>query len=62
MPPRTMVWVQIGLGLTSAAALVAYGLLVAASDPVIWLFAALFLTFIAVDAALHVRSLRRTGG
>ncbi len=62
MPPRAMAWVQIGLGLVSAITLVAYGLLAAASDPFFWLFAALFLSFIAVDAALHLRSLRRTGG
>ncbi len=62
MPPRAMVWVQIGLGLISAATLIAYGVLAAAADPFFWLFAAIFLTFITVDAALHLRSLRRTSG
>ncbi len=62
MPPRAMVWAQIGLGLISAVTLVVYGVLAAASDPFFWLFAALFLIFISVDVALHLRSLRRFSG
>lgn len=66
MASRSLPLIQIGLGLVSAIALILYGILVAA-DLIFWLFAAVFLVFIGVDAALHVRSLRggeggRSGG